>query len=108
MDSNRFDRLTNMSRLVTEADLLSVSEISGSIRTETTMDLGVVSGRAIMAFGELLLKGVEKVQIQRTLIAASTSVRNSQKRSVPLGQQTINDLLELQRSVLIDRIFTDD
>ena len=99
MDTNRLGRLANISSLVAEADLLSVSGMSRSIRSETTIGLGVLSGRAIMAVGEFVLKGVEVMQIKRTLHTASTNVRNSQRRQIdtPLGARTISDLLELQR-----------
>ena len=100
MDTNRLGRLANISSLVAEADLLSVSGMSRSIRSETTIGLGVLSGRAIMAVGELVLRGVERVQLQRTLLAASTNVRNSQRHSIPLGHGTVKDLLELQRYAL--------
>ena len=97
MDSDRFGRLANLSSLVAEADLLSLSERSGSIRTETTMGLGVLSGRVIMTVGELVLEGVGRVQLRRALLAASASVRNSQRHGLPLGNETVTELLEMQR-----------
>ena len=95
----RLNHLTNVSKLAAQADVLSVSGRTRSIRTGTTVGLGVLSGRAIMAVGEFVLKGVEVVQIKRTLHTASTNVRNSQRRQIDttLGARTINDLLELQR-----------
>ena len=96
---DRLTHLTNVSKLAAQADVLSVSGRTRSVRTGTTVGLGVLSGRAIMAVGEFVLKGVEVVQIKRTLHTASTNVRNSQRRQIdtPLGARTINDLLELQR-----------
>ena len=96
---DRLTHLTNVSKLAAQADVLSVSGRARSVRTGTTVGLGVPSGRAIMAVGEFVLKGVEVVQIKRTLHTASTNVRNSQRRQIdtPLGARTINDLLELQR-----------
>lgn len=96
---DRLTHLTNVSKLAAQADVLSVSGRTRSVRTGTTVGLGVLSGRAIMAVGEFVLKGVEVVQIKRTLHTASTNVRNSQRRQIdtPLGARTISDLLELQR-----------
>ena len=94
---DRLTHLTNVSKLAAQADVLSVSGRTRSVRTGTTVGLGVLSGRAIMAVGELVLRGVERVQLQRTLLAASTNVRNSQRHSIPLGHGTVKDLLELQR-----------
>ena len=96
---DRLTHLTNVSKLAAQADVLSVSGRTRSIRTGTTVGLGVLSGRAIMAVGEFVLKGVEVVQIKRTLHTASTNVRNSQRRQIdtPLRARTISDLLELQR-----------
>ena len=96
---DRLTHLTNVSKLAAHADVLSVSGRTRCVRTGTTVGLGVLSGRAIMAVGEFVLKGVEVVQIKRTLRTASTNVRNSQRRQIdtPLGARTISDLLELQR-----------
>ena len=96
---DRLTHLTNVSKLAAQADVLSVSGRTRSVRTGTTVGLGVLSGRAIMAVGEFVLKGVEVVQIKQTLHTASTNVRNSQRRQIdtPLGARTISDLLELQR-----------
>ena len=96
---DRLTHLTNVSKLAAQADVLSVSGRTRSVRTGTTVGLGVLSGRAIMAVGEFVLKGVEVVQMKRTLHTASTNVRNSQRRQIdtPLGARTISDLLELQR-----------
>lgn len=93
------DGLTNVSKLEAQADVISISERTRSIRTGTTVGLGVLSGRAIMAVGELVLKGVEVVQIRRALYSASSAVRNSHRRQTdtPLNDQTIILLLELQR-----------
>ena len=92
---DRLTHLTNVSKLAAQADVLSVSGRTRSVRTGTTVELGVLSGRAIMAVGEFVLKGVEVVQIKRTLHTASTNVRNSQRRQIdtPLGARTISDLL---------------
>ena len=97
-----YNRLTNLSGIQADADSLSVSGRTWTIRTSTTMGLGVASGRAIMAVGEFVLKGIETVQIHRTLLAASADVRNLQRNQShePLRNRTIAMLLELQRWVL--------
>ena len=98
-----YNRLTNPSGIQAQADSLSVSGRTWTIHTSTTMGLGVVSGRAIMAVGEFVLKGIETIQIHRTLFAASIDVRNLQRNQSNklLRNTTIAMLLELQRSVLI-------
>lgn len=94
-----YNRLTNPSGIQAQADSLSVSGRTLTIHTSTTMGLGVVSGRAIMAVGEFVLKGIETIQIHRTLFAASIDVRNLQRNqsNKPLRNRTIAVLLELQR-----------
>ena len=96
---DRLAQLVDISSLTTEADLLTLSGKSTSIRTGTTVGLSVLSGRAIMTVGELVLKGVETIRIRRTLFGASTAVRNLRldQKDAPLDDQTIRNLLELQR-----------
>ena len=96
---DRLAQLVDISSLTTEADLLTLSGKSTSIRTGTTVGLGVLSGWAIMTVGELVLKGVETIRIRRTLFGASTVVRNLRlkQKSPSLDDQTIRNLLELQR-----------
>ena len=90
---DRLTHLTDVSELAAEANALSVSGRTRSLRTETTVGLGVVSGRAIMAIGELVLKLVETMRIRRILVNVADNVRGSSMET-----QTIIDLLELQRS----------
>ena len=87
---DRLTHLTDVSELAAEAN---VSGRTRSLRTETTVGLGVVSGRAIMATGELVLKLVETMRIRRVLVNVADNVRGSSMET-----QTIIDLLELQRS----------
>ena len=98
-----YNRLTDLSGIQADADSLSVSGKTWTTRTNTTMGVGVASGRAIMAVGELVLKGIETIQIHRALLAASSDVRNLQRNQSNklLRNTTIAMLLELQRSVLI-------
>ena len=93
-----YRHLTSDSEVVNDANSFSVSG-TWSIRTSTFMELGVLSGRAIMSVGDFVLKGVETVQIRKALFAASLDVRNLQRQqeSGPLPDRTIKLLLELQR-----------
>ena len=97
---DRLTRLTDLSSLETEADLLSLSgRTATSFHSDTTVGLGAVSGGAIMALGSLVLKGIEAVHIQKTLFSAAKTLRDSrrQQKELVLDPQTIAQLLELQR-----------
>ncbi|CAL1707053.1 unnamed protein product [Somion occarium] len=87
-----FDRLTNLTTIAEEAELISLTG-TPSVRSGTTVGLGTLSSRAIMAVGEYAVKGIENVNIRRKLGIASFQLR--QQGAVP--KQVIDDLLELQR-----------
>ncbi|CAL1706474.1 unnamed protein product [Somion occarium] len=88
-----FERLTNLTAIAEEADLISLTEVTPSVRSGTTIGLGTLSGRVIMAVGEYAVKGIENVNIRRKLGIASLQLR----RTGAVPEQVIDDLLELQR-----------
>lgn len=82
-----------LAEVARDADLHSVScpsESSG----ETAVGLGYLPGRAIMAVGELALRGMGDVNIWIRLRTIGNQIRSASEAIQP---QVIKDLLELQR-----------
>lgn len=80
--------------IAADADQWSLSR---SASQSTEVGLGTVSGRAILAVGELALRGIEAVDITVTLQRISSRLRSG--GNYPGLVKDVIDLLELQRYV---------
>lgn len=82
--------------IAADADQWSLSHSTSNTQSQSTeVGLGTVSGRAILAVGELALRGIETVTITVTLQRIASRLRNGAK--YPGLRQDVVDLLELQR-----------
>lgn len=79
-----------------DADVASIS-LSRSSRTDSTFaGLGTTSGKAIMAVGNLAIRGMERVTIQNKLRKIGDQLKREES-FLPLN--VFEDLLEFQRYV---------
>lgn len=81
--------------IAADADELSMSRSASN--SQSAVGIGTISGRAIMAVGELALRGIETMTIARTLQRITGRVRGSVQEAVTV--RDVQDLLELQRFV---------
>lgn len=80
-----------------ESDAASLS-ISGTSRSAGTVrGIGSVSGRAIIAVGELAIRGIESVNMRLRLRAIGVQLRQEDSS---ISDEAYQDLLELQRCTL--------
>ena len=79
-----------------DADVASItnSRSCSSNSTSTFRGLGTSSGKAIMAVGNLALRGIERVTIQAKLRKISEQLK---REEAFLSPDVYEDLLELQR-----------
>lgn len=66
----------------------------------TVHGIGSVTGKAILSVGQFALKGIEVVNIQRSMSAIHATVVSSEGKA-PLDDKMWTDLLELSRLVFI-------
>lgn len=83
-----------------DADEYSISHSAS--HSQTTVGLGMVSGRAIQAVGELALRGIAVINITVTLRRIASRVRRVSAQG-KLASRDVHDLLELQRYVVIEK-----
>ncbi|KAH8106240.1 hypothetical protein BXZ70DRAFT_1061619 [Cristinia sonorae] len=84
-----------------EADAASLSTSRTFTGTNSTIQgLGTISGKAIMAVGSIVIRGIERVAIQRRLSSIRDHLR---RREGFIPREIIHDLLELQRVGLYPR-----
>ncbi|KAH8078395.1 hypothetical protein BXZ70DRAFT_660214 [Cristinia sonorae] len=80
-----------LTTIKSDADELSISHTSNSA---TTVGLGTLSGRALVAFGGIALRGVENVNIRLRLRSIASQAKQDADR---IPRSLVADLLELQR-----------
>ncbi|PSR71746.1 hypothetical protein PHLCEN_2v12394 [Hermanssonia centrifuga] len=68
-------------RIVSDAASLSISYTATTSTSTTTVGLGYVSGRAIMALGDIALRGMERMNIEIRLRRLASRVRSERYES---------------------------
>lgn len=79
-----------------EADAASLSISATSRSAGTVRGIGSVSGRAIIAVGELAIRGIESVNVRLRLRAIGAQLRQGE---TSVSVEAYRDILELQRYV---------
>lgn len=84
-----------LAQAVSDAASLAVSLTTSSDGT-TVYGIGATSGRAILAVGQLALRGIENAYILIRLI----SIRNQLRQRGDISYGLVDDLLEFQRYII--------